>query len=492
MDAPEEEDPGESLEEESPATPPTAGHTDNQEEDNQENQDQEKAYEQTHYRIADQNGQRVSGAPEPFMSDQSNQKDSEHLENSSYDQADLQSSEQTDDKAYDQVENVAAGETDGQVPGLIEEGTSEQTERSSSRQEEKRASEQADRAEGRASIQTDHRMSSQTEERTYEQTGDRLSIPFDPRTSKQEDSLAEKTSEKVDQVDYVKTLYNIDHQATEGAEQQTFDQADQLKVGKDDYSRPDQAEYLIHKEAYPKDYQYSYGSEYGLLPQFRDDKEAQDRPQPCTFEDSEIYLKSALSSEIEKGGISPTQSHYPIDTRFTGHFPTKDQSFYQRLPSISTKSDDVTQEKYESAEFSPDDYSESEQEKSSHMPKQGIYKKRLPPVVYEDPYQVSLQYMEKHQILQIFQQITENLVYEKPEDPLSFMLFQDLHCIPALDLGIPLALLTHLGTGAIAYILVLDFWWVNGCSHHREHQKSRAGMASRTFHDDGNAVGNSY
>nr|XP_027791712.1 testis-specific expressed protein 55 [Marmota flaviventris] len=426
MDAPEEEDPGESLEEESPATPPTAGHTDNQEEDNQENQDQEKAYEQTHYRIADQNGQRVSGAPEPFMSDQSNQKDSEHLENSSYDQADLQSSEQTDDKAYDQVENVAAGETDGQVPGLIEEGTSEQTERSSSRQEEKRASEQADRAEGRASIQTDHRMSSQTEERTYEQTGDRLSIPFDPRTSKQEDSLAEKTSEKVDQVNYVKTLYNIDHQATEGAEQQTFDQADQLKVGKDDYSRPDQAEHLIDKEAYPKDYQYSYGSEYGLLPQFRDDKEAQDRPQPCTFEDSEIYLKSALSSKIEKGGISPTQSHYPIDTRFTGHFPTKDQSFYQRLPSISTKSDDVTQEKYESAEFSPDDYSESEQEKSSHMPKQGIYKKRLPPVVYEDPYQVSLQYMEKHQILQIFQQITENLVYEKPEDPLSFMLFQIL------------------------------------------------------------------
>ncbi|OWK63946.1 testis-specific expressed protein 55 [Lonchura striata] len=46
------------------------------------------------------------------------------------------------------------------------------------------------------------------------------------------------------------------------------------------------------------------------------------------------------------------------------------------------------------------------------------------PEIFGDPYQVAMNYAEEHKILQIFQDITEKLLFHKPDDPLQFILLE--------------------------------------------------------------------
>ncbi|XP_053827988.1 testis-specific expressed protein 55 [Vidua macroura] len=46
------------------------------------------------------------------------------------------------------------------------------------------------------------------------------------------------------------------------------------------------------------------------------------------------------------------------------------------------------------------------------------------PEAFGDPYQIAMNYVEEHKILQIFQDITEKLLIHKPDDPLQFILLE--------------------------------------------------------------------
>ncbi|KAF2981584.1 hypothetical protein EK904_001046 [Melospiza melodia maxima] len=46
------------------------------------------------------------------------------------------------------------------------------------------------------------------------------------------------------------------------------------------------------------------------------------------------------------------------------------------------------------------------------------------PEDFGDPYQVAMNYVEEHKILQLFQDITEKLLIHKPDDPLQFILLE--------------------------------------------------------------------
>uniref|UniRef100_G3U367 Testis expressed 55 n=1 Tax=Loxodonta africana TaxID=9785 RepID=G3U367_LOXAF len=336
-------------------------------------------------------------------------------------------------KMSGQADQRTSGQTDHRLSGQADRRTSEQTRHRLSTQADRRTSEQTDRrlsfqADRRTSEQTDRRLSTQADRRTSEQTDRRLSFLADRRTSEQTDRRLSFLADR-------RTSEQTDHRMSIQADQRTSGQTGHRLSSQADNRVDYQADHLVDKQDYyNEDYLTDYGASgqfsYSTFTQFEDSKEDKEddyRVQPCKFKDSQTDLSSSkvsLAVETEMKSATFLQTYNPSDSRLTNFFPAKDQTPFQRFPSIPTKLDSTLgQGKSQAIETTPDYISQFEQEKSFYEHKQ-TYRKRFPSMVYDDPYQVALRYMEKHNILQIFQQITENLVYERPEDPLHFMLCQ--------------------------------------------------------------------
>uniref|UniRef100_A0A452QEB6 Testis expressed 55 n=1 Tax=Ursus americanus TaxID=9643 RepID=A0A452QEB6_URSAM len=416
------EAPAGSLAPESTAKSPDDSHTDGQE-DNWQDQDEEEVDDQTDPRTAEQRmsgqtdhkGSEPTGRQTPDRADLSASDHASVAQRSASDQDDQRTYEQTDSRTSSQANHVQSEQTDSEMFLPREQRTSEQIGR--------RRSSQAEGRDYGPSEQIGRRlMSSQADKRTSEQIDSRLSGLVERRTS---EKTGHRPANQVDPVTPVKTHQEVYEEAAGIAEQQAADQAegtaDHLPADKPDYS--DQMGRLMDEENYYKDYVADYGAldQYDdrLFAQFGDSKryeEAEPRIEPCKFETRDINGdNSPASAETESS--TDLQASDSFGARFTSNLQAKDQVYSQRFPCISSKLDYII-----SREKTEDDIPEYQEGRKSFGYDQ-TYRRQFPPIIYEDPYQVSLRYMEKHHILQIFQ-ITENLVCEKPEDPLSFMLCQ--------------------------------------------------------------------
>ncbi|XP_052595872.1 testis-specific expressed protein 55 [Peromyscus californicus insignis] len=341
------------------------------------------------------------------------------------DDAGVGPSEQTGDKASSQDASAGSGQTDQRTS----EEASQPTDHRSPGHTDKRPSQQVDRrssgqAERRTSKPTSQQPPSLHERKASEKIEDQASLPSGGKTSEQADQGTWEYGEHTlsDQADYrtsgksQRQFYNQADVAEDATEQRRFSEGSERNYDS-----------TSHETEKPADYRSYYKTiaqaENRSLSDIGDTKEVEEadfKIQPCTFEDSQTDLKSKVSTAGETESTTTIQAYNLHDMEFT----SDSQSSYEKLPSITTKTYySSNQDKFQSTEITTDIQTEIEQRKGSQRTSQ-TYTRRFPPIIFEDPYQVALRYMEKHNILQIFQHITENLVYEKPDDPLYFMLDQ--------------------------------------------------------------------
>ncbi|XP_028009209.2 testis-specific expressed protein 55 [Eptesicus fuscus] len=302
--------------------------------------------------------------------------------------------------------------------------SSEPIDRRKSGQYERKASEPIDHLKSaqdarRASAPFPHRESGQEDQAPYELIDSRKSGLVERKVYEQ---VEHRLSDPIGYKTSVKTHHKAHDQIIELAEDQAAEDQVAVSTRHPRVIMPLYSEYekVVDEDDIDDDQPDLEESDEsdGRIHTSKKGKEADsklDRKQK-DFRDSKVSDKTKSENDAFMKAFNA------FDSKVTSALQTKDHNFSPRFPAISTKLDYViNQEKSHIIVTKPDNTSEYQEERSSVL---HYHKKRFPSLVYQDPYQVSLQYMEKHHILQIFQQITENLVYEKPEDPLSFMLSQ--------------------------------------------------------------------
>ncbi|CAO2631938.1 Testis-specific expressed protein 55 [Lemmus lemmus] len=299
------------------------------------------------------------------------------------------SSEQTGGKASSQTANAGSGQTDHRG-----------SEEASQLTDHRRTSQQADR-----------RSSGQAERRTSELPNQQLPSLPEEKASEKTDDQSRKASEKTDQGslehDEQTSPDKADYRTSGKNQHQDYNQDDFLDEDNiNQYSFSEDNNQIRHEREKEADYSSYYKTlvqtENRLLSEIDDNKEIKEddfKIQPCTFEDSEPDIRSKVSTDEETESTTTIQAYIPLDTEFT----SDSHSSYEKLPSITTKVYYTSsQNKLQTTEITTVVQDILEQRKGSHRSSLS-YRRRFPPIIFEDPYQVALRYMEKHNILQIFQ-----------------------------------------------------------------------------------------